>query len=263
VLKFEVPDLSQIDEALRGFYEPTDTGAFRLQISGHQTTAELRESKHRESEGRKAAETRLRELEAAQTDREYKFAREQAALAKELAKMPESLRAHAYGSPEYLAALAAFDAEQSAPYIAKLREATAASQQAHLASLRADLERVTLDRVSHELAAKLARSPECVALLLPHIAARLEGREENGVFVVGTKDAADLDALAEQFRNDVAFAPIIRGASPQERALHAKRVAETIGAKAAPQPLTRAQFERLTPEKRAEQVRAGTSILDG
>jgi O6-methylguanine-DNA--protein-cysteine methyltransferase len=266
VLKFEVPDLSQIDEALRGLYEPTETGAFRLQISGYMTTAELRESKQRETEARKAAETRLRELEAAQsgskgtTDSDYKFAQEQAALAK---KIPESLRAHPYGSSEYLAALAAYDAENGPPFIAKLGETTAASQQAHLASLRADLERVTLERVSHELAAKLIR-PGCDAMLLiPHIAARLEGREEGGVFSVHSKDAADLDALAEQFRTDNRFERIIKGASQAEKALHAKRVAETLGTPAAREPLTRAKFEALSPERRAESARAGVTILDG
>jgi hypothetical protein len=262
MLRYEVESLDGVDEAHRGYYAPTESGAFRLQISGYESAAELRESKARESEGRKAAEAKIRELEATQSDRQYAFAQEQAASAKALAKIPEALRAPVYGSPEYRAALAAYDAEHSAPYIAKLSEAATASKQAEIASLRADLETATLDRVSHELSVKLAH-PEYRALLLPHIRERLEARDENGAVVISAKGAASLDDLAEQMRAAPEFSRIIIGASPAEKARHAARVAETLGEPAARQPLTRAKFEALSPEKRAEHARAGTTILDG
>jgi hypothetical protein len=263
-LKYSVPSLDDVEEAHRQHYIADEAGGFKLDLEGYESASELREAKRRERDLKHEAKAKLRELEAAQSgsgysdsDADYAFAESQAALAK---KIPPSLRAHAYGSPEYLAALAALDAEYSASHTAKLREATA-GQQAQVDSMRADLARVTLERVALYLAAKLAR-PGCAPLLIPHIAARLVGREENGAFVVGVKDAASLEALAEQFRNDVAFVPIIHGTSPTEKALHHKRVAETLGVKPPTQPLTRAKFEQLSPELRASHVRAGAQIFD-
>ncbi len=137
----------------------------------------------------------------------------------------------------------------------------AASQQAQLASLRADRDRVVLERTAVEIAARLANL-DCHTLLMPHIREKLEAHEENGALVISAKGAPTLDHLVEQFRNDPAFAPIIKGASPQEKAFHARRVAETLGASPPTKSMTRAQFERLEPSHRSEHARAGTKISD-
>jgi hypothetical protein len=261
-LRYAVNSLDEVAEAHRSLYRADEAGGFKLDLEGYESASTLLEAKRREKDLRVEAETKLRELLAAQsvskgtTDSDYQFAQEQAALAK---KIPESLRAHAYGSPEYLAALAAYDAEHGPAYIEKLTEAATASRQAEIASLRADLERVTEDNAALDIAVELARAPEYHEVLLPHIRERLQGRrDENGKFSDATRAE-----VAAQLRGTPSFWPIIRGASPAEKAAHMRKVAETLGVPPARQPLTRAKFEALSPERRAESVRAGTTILDG
>lgn len=237
MLRYEVENLDAVDPPLRDCYAQIEGGGFRLQISGYQTAAELREEKKRDTEARKVAEAKLRELELAQTDStDADYRRAEAAAM--LAKIPESLRAPAYRSAEYIAALAAYQAEYSAPFLAKVNEA-AASMQSQIDSMRADRNQAMLEHAATSLAARIAH-PGRLTVLLPHIAARLEGREADGVFSVHAKDASSLDDLAEQFRNDPAFELIIIGASPAEKARQAARVAETLGQPAARQPMTRA-----------------------
>jgi hypothetical protein len=214
MLKYEVTDLSQVDEALRGCYAKIETGAYRLQISGHQTKEELRAGLAAEKAATAAATAKIKQLQALAAEAEQRQAKQEREDAQRRAEREAQL-----------------SAEYERKHAQKLAEYVA-GMEAQVASLRADRERVTLGRVSHELAAKLIR-PGCDAMLLiPHIAARLEGREENGAFVVGVKDAASLDELAEQFRTDNRFERIIIGASPIEKARHAARVAETLGVKA-------------------------------
>jgi hypothetical protein len=133
--------------------------------------------------------------------------------------------------------------------------------QGQLDSMRRDRNRVVVEHAALDLAAKLAR-PGCNSLLMPHILGRLEAREEGGALVISAKGASGLDDLAEQLRTDPAFAPIIQGASPAEKAGHARRVAETTGQQPPPPTLTRRQFEALSPARRAEHARAGGTILD-
>jgi phosphoglycolate phosphatase-like HAD superfamily hydrolase len=155
---------------------------------------------------------------------------------------------------------AQFNAEAEKKHVQKLAEYTAA-QEAQIASLKADRSQITLEHAAHELAAKLAVSGSS-AVLVPHILERLEAREDEGVLIVSAKGHPSLEHLAEELRADPAFERIIVGASPAEKALHARRVAETLGTKAPAQSLTRQAFERLSPEQRSAHARAGTTILD-
>jgi hypothetical protein len=244
MLKYEVPDLSQVAEALRGCYEKTEAGAYRLALDGYETPEQLRAGLAAEKAAARAAVAELARLEKLAAESATRLAEQE----------PEDARRKAEQEAQ-------LNRQYEQENTRKLAEYTA-SKEAEISSLRADRNRVVLEHAALNIAAKLARA-EYVAVLLPHIAERLEGREEGGVFSVHAKDAPDLDALAEQFRADKRFERIIVGASPAEKARHAARVAETLGVKAAQQPITRKQFESLPPERRAESVRAGTTILDG
>jgi len=191
MLKHEVTNLADVDEAFRPYYSKTETGAYRLDVA--QREAELNATFEQEH-ARKLAEYR-------------------------------------------------------------------AGTEAQLASLRADRNRVVLERTAVELAAKL--SPDYVEVLLPHIQERLEAHEADGRLVVSAKDLPTLDHLVEEFRANPVFARVVKGASAQEQAFHARRVAETLGASPPTQSMTRAQFEALSPTQRTERVRAGTKISDG
>jgi hypothetical protein len=136
-----------------------------------------------------------------------------------------------------------------------------AGTEAQLTSMRADRNRIVMERTAHEIAAKL--SPDYAEVLLPHICERLDAHEADGRLVVSAKNLPTLDHLVEEFRADPAFARVVRGASPAEQAFHARRVAETLGASLSTQSMTRAAFERLTPQQRSEHARAGMRISDG
>jgi hypothetical protein len=238
-LQWEVENLDAVEEAHRPHYSKTEAGAFRLNVEGFETAEELREGLRAEVAAKKAARAEVKRLEA-------------------LAVESAPLRAEQEQAARHRAELEAeFNAKAEQENTRKLAEFKA-SQQALIAGMRADLERVTEENAVLDIAAELARFPEYREVLLPHIHERLQGRrDENGKFSDATRAE-----VAAQLRGDSAFAPIILGASPQERAIHAKRVAETIGAKTAQQPITRAKFEALTPEKRTDSVRAGVTILD-
>jgi hypothetical protein len=112
------------------------------------------------------------------------------------------------------------------------------------------------------LAAKLA-GPDYAPLLLPFITERLEIHEAGGGYRVEAKNLPTLDHLAEELRSDPKFARIIIGASATEQANHAARVAATLGLTPPTPPLTRLQFERLSPAQRSDHARKGTQFIDG
>jgi hypothetical protein len=133
---------------------------------------------------------------------------------------------------------------------------------ANIASRRADRNATALERTAHSIAGKLA-TPGSLEVLLPHIRERLTVSDAGGKFEIVGKGVPTLEHLTEEFRADPRFARIIVGASPADQALHQKRVNETLGITAAPASITRAAFERLTPQQRSEHARARTKISDG
>jgi hypothetical protein len=222
----------------RPHYAKIEGGAYRLQINGVETKDELHAGLAREKAAKDAA--------VAQIHRLQKQAEESAQ------RQAEQERQDAQAKAEREAELSAeFERENTR----KLDEFTA-SQEALIDGMRADRDRVTEDHAALDIAVELAR-PGCTALLVPHVRALLQGRrDENGKF----SDATRADVTA-QLRGDIAFSPITRGASPQDRALHAQHVAQTLGTPPPRPRLARARFEALSPEQRAEHARA-TEIFD-
>ena len=241
MLKYQISKLDDVHEAHRGLYVQRDSG-FVLDVVGIESPESLRASRHAEKLANNAARGKLAELEKQVAEADQR----RAADASEAAQRRVEFEA-------------SFNADAEKKHAQKLAEATA-SLQAQVESLRADRDRVTEDNTVADIANELARAPEYRAVLIPHIRQRLQGcRDENGRFTETVR--AEVTA---HLRGDAAFAPIIRGASPAERAFHAKRVQETLGgAKAAQKPMTRGQFQALSPAQRSERVRAGVTILDG
>lgn len=63
-LKFEVEDISSIDESMRDMYKPYE-GKYRLQVDGIDDASELKEALRKEREERAAAKAKLKEIEDA------------------------------------------------------------------------------------------------------------------------------------------------------------------------------------------------------
>lgn len=242
-LRYEVSDLADVPEAYRAHYVPTEGGGFRLELDGYETREQLRAGLDAEKSHTQRARAELARLE--------KQAAESAL------RQSAQEREDAQRQDERVAQL---NVEYEQEHARKLRE-YAASQQALIDGMRSARDRAAIKWAADSLAERIAR-PGCVALLLPHIRERLTVQEDGGAYSVGVKDLPSLDDLAAELFANPAFERIIIGASPQERAIHAKRVAETLGEKPPTQPLMRAQFEKLTPEKRAAHARSGATILD-
>lgn len=240
-LKYTVESLDAIDPALREHYTPTPNG-FRLELTGHETAEQLLESKRVDRDGRNSAIEKIIVLE--------KLAAEAAT------RQTEQDRKDAQAAEREATRSAEYERENTR----KLAEHEAGIQ-ARVASLRAARDGAALDRVAIDLSVKLA-VPGSHELLLPHVRARLEASDADGVLSVSVKDASSYEHLAEQLRADPRFARVIENASPQDRAAHARRVAETLGTPQPRPPLTREKHEALPPAERAAQARGGAEIFD-
>jgi hypothetical protein len=193
-------------------YTKTEAGAYRLQISGYQTAEELREGLRAEISAKKAARAEVKRLEK-QAD---ESAQRQAEEEREAAQRRAELEAQ-------------FNAKAEQEHARKLRQFRAA-QQALIDEMRSARDRAAIKWAAESLAARIAR-PGCMELLLPHVRDRLIVQEDDdGAYSVVAKDLPSLDLLAAELFANPAFERIIKGASAQERARHARKVAETIGA---------------------------------
>lgn len=241
-LAYEIENLDAVDPAHREYYARTEAGGFRLDVHGIKTAAQELEELRTHTAARRAA--------TAETQRLEKLAAARAEI--ERLEKPAPIAEPTPGHSD--------DARLEAETAAKLAEHVA-GREAQIAGLRRDRDDAALARVAVDLAAKLA-VPGSHELLLPHIRARLVASDAGGALSVTAKDAPTLDALAEEFRSNPAFARIVTAASAADQARHQQRVNETLGVPAARPTLTRAKFDTLRPAERAAHVRAGAEIFD-
>jgi hypothetical protein len=210
MLKYEVQDLADVEEAHRGLYVPIEAGAFRLDVVGFETAEQLREGLRAEVSAKKAARAELARLEKQAQESAQRQAEEEREAAQRRAELE-----------------AQFNAKAEQEHARKLSE-FAAAQQALIDEMRSARDRAAIKWAAESLAERIAR-PGCMELLLPHVRDRLIVQEDGGAYVVGVKDLPSLDDLAAELFANPAFERIIKGASAQERAAHARRVAETLG----------------------------------
>lgn len=112
---------------------------------------------------------------------------------------------------------------------------TAEAETAHkaeVASLEADYIRARRSVEAQQLIARIGR-PGCDTLLLPHVLDRIQVTRKGDEWIVTARSATgvetSLDGLAAELRNTPGFEQIVAGASPEEKANHARLVAETLG----------------------------------
>lgn len=196
-LKFAVKTLEEVPEALRDQYVEDKEVGFKLAVEGIEDPAELRRAKARESEGRKAAEKKLADIEAAQAakDEEIRKANE------ENAKKTGNIDAlNKSWQEKYDRDLAAKDA----------------TYKPAMQSMEEDLTREMIDRHATSLAASIAL-PGSENVMFPHIRNRLriETRDGKRTTVVvdkeGKTSAMTLDDLKKEFMADKSFAPLLVG----------------------------------------------------
>jgi hypothetical protein len=196
-LKDTVKTLEEVDEAFRPLYVADKELGFKLDVEGREDPAELRRAKQRETEGRKAAEKKLADIEAAQAAKD-----EEARLAKlELAKKTGDVDSlNRSWQEKFDSALAAKDAEYKPA----------------LTSMESDLTREMVDRHATSLAASIAL-PGSEDVLFPHIQRRLriEIRDGKRTTVVQDKEgkasAMTMEDLKKEFMADARFAPLLVG----------------------------------------------------
>lgn len=206
-LQYKVADLADVDERLRQHYKQVEDGSFLAEIEGYESEAELREGLRAEKAARLAAKAEIRRL--------------------------QQLIAERHAPPREPERLADDDAEYERQYGPK-RAAFAEAQQAEVASLRADRDRVAIDSAVEAMASDLALDG-CAEVLECHIRDRLEVVETDAGYHVAVKgSAATLDEMRDKIRSDPRFARALKGTSPIERARHARRVAETLAAPSTP-----------------------------
>ena len=242
-LQYEIASLDAIEPALREHYVKTKNGGYRLELTNYQTAEQMRTQMLADKSATGRATVRIHELE-------------KQALQDELAETKRRAEPKPVVPPER----SADDQRLEKEFTDKLN-AHEAGLKAQVASLRSDRDSTALERVAAEIASKLA-VPGSIDLLLPHVRERLTASDIGGRFEITVKNAASVEHLIEEFRSDPRFARAVNGPNAVDQALHAKRVAETLGISAAQTSVTRAEFERLSAAKRAAHARAGTRIID-
>jgi hypothetical protein len=232
-LKDTVKTLEEVDEAFRPLYVADKEVGFKLDVEGREDPAELRRAKQRESEGRKAAEKRIADMEAAQVakDEEARKAKEDAAKkAGDVDSLQKSWQ------EKYDKDVAA-EREKYVP---------------QLTAMEKDLQRVMIDRNATEIAAAIAL-PGSEKVLFPHIRSRLriEMRDGERVTVVvdpeGKASALTLDELKKEFLADKGFAPMLTASRASGGGANGGKGGGATDSKT----MLRADFERMDPAARS------------
>jgi hypothetical protein len=230
MLKLETDTLDGVDEPLKALYEQKD-GKYRLKVDGVPDVAGMRKKMDELMDESKAAKRKAKEIEDAA----------EAARAEILAKSGdvESLRKS---------------------YEEKLtkREAELSGQ---LSAYEKQIHSLTVGQTATTLAGELA-IPGSAAVLLPHIQARLSMEIKDGrpVTVVlgsdGKPSALTIDELKSELASNPAFAPIIAAS----KAAGGGASGGGNGGGAAKKTVTRAQFDQMSHQQKAEFVKSGGSI---
>ena len=130
--------------------------------------------------------------------------------------------------------------------------------QAQLDSTRDDLYRVMEDHAALDVAKAVAIRGHA-SVLVPLARELLKGRRDQ---TGGFSDETKAEVIAA-LRADPAVAPVVRGQSPAEIAARDRKAREMTPDTTAQKPLTRQEFDRLSPEQRLAHARSGAKILDG
>jgi hypothetical protein len=242
-LKDTVKTLEEVDEAHRPLYVADKEVGFKLDVEGREDPAELRRAKTRESEGRKAAEKKVADMEAAQTakDEEARLAREDAA---KKAGDVESLQKS--WKEKYDTDLA-LEAAKHKPVID---------------SLESDVTRLLIDNEAHSIASGIAL-PGSEGVLFPHVRNRLRVEMRDGkrttvvVDTEGKASAMTLDELKKEFVANKAFAPVLAASRASGGGANGGK-----GGGATDKTLFRAEFEALSPAARAAHFKSGGTVVD-
>jgi hypothetical protein len=98
-------------------------------------------------------------------------------------------------------------------------------------ALQGTIRRLVRESAAIDLVARIKRPGIATELLMPTILPRLDVEERDGEFTAvgkGPNGPLTLEALAEELRATPALAPLIAGASADEKAAHARKVQETL-----------------------------------
>jgi hypothetical protein len=244
-LKYAVKTLEEVEEAQRPLYVEDKEVGFRLAVEGIEDPAELRRAKTRESEGRKAAEKRIADMEAAQIakDEEARKAREDA-----LKKAGDVDALQKSWQEKYDKDVAA-EREKYTP---------------QLQSMETDLNREMIDRHATEIAAAIAL-PGSDSVLFPHIQKRLriEMRDGKRTTVVvdadGKASAMTLTELKQEFAANAAFKPLLAASRASGGGANGGKGGSATDSKT----MLRADYERLdAAAKSAFFVKNGGTVID-
>jgi hypothetical protein len=195
-LKFKIAKLDDVEEPQRALYKQVEDW-FELDVDGVDDRAELKAAKARETEARKAAEKRAKELEDAQRTAEEA---NRAALAEAARKAGD------------IAAVERSWQEKLDRSLAEVK----GQYEPQVQSLSGDLNRLLVDNVAQSIASAIA-IPGSDAVLMPHIKARLRTdiRDGQRVTIVvddkGQPSALTIEDLKKEIAANKAFAPLIVG----------------------------------------------------
>jgi len=233
-LKDTIKTLEEVDEAFRPLYVADKEVGFKLDVEGREDPAELRRAKQRETEGRKAAEKKIADMEAAQVARDEQARKDREDALKKAGDVDALQKSWQEKYDKDLAA-------ESAKFTPQL------------ASMELDLNREMIDRHATEIAASISL-PGSEKVLFPHIRSRLriEMRDGRRTTVVvdpeGKASAMTLDELKKEFLADKGFAPMLAASRASGGGANGGKGGGATDGKT----MTRADFERLEPAKRSE-----------
>lgn len=229
MLPERVNSLDQVPAGLREHYGPAEDGnGFEVQIEGAgalRRVLAIERQHRRNAEGRaKELDTQVRHLRGL-PKREEMSPREQ--FLEEAAQRLVGLQGDAKAVE-----LRKIEQELTALADAEIGEIQR-SGPARVQALQQTVRRLTRESAATEIITRIRRPGVSVDLLMPTVLARLDVEEREGDFVAIGKDASgrpmSLEALVGELRATPALAPLIAGASPEEKAAHARKVAETLG----------------------------------
>ena len=98
--------------------------------------------------------------------------------------------------------------------------------------MNTQFKRITIEQAARQFVRGIALKGSD-ELLIPHVVSRMDTQTRGDDLEVIVKDAAgkpsSFDELADELRNDAAFAPIVQGASDADKLAHARKVAAVLG----------------------------------
>lgn len=241
MLKIIVDSLDEVDEADRRHYEQTDDG-YRLAFEGG--LEKLKNTERHHKQRRKDAEARVAELEE-----QLRVARATPAVSEADNLSPRERYMHDNVhrlnglTGEARDAMIATIVDEMQPFIDEDLAEHRKAGEAQLAKLSEQCVRLTRETAARSFLREIARDGASIEVLLPHVLNRFGAEERGGEYTAFVTDDAgrpskmSMEALKEEFRASPTFGLLVRGASEDEKAAHAKRVAVAIGATVATQRL--------------------------